>query len=224
MSELDRLNNELAEAKEGLSQEVELTLLRNELKEKQAKIEQRTMMYDTIAKHTQKQSQTISSLAEQARKSKDLKVKEDNRRRITLLGAYIKRYANLMLMSEESDVIEVGELGLSFSEVLRYLNYCGIPGEFINNASGTIPSNVALLVFEAFETLLEDNYSTLRGVFINLSRKEKVICKLSFENLTKGLSEGIITSLQDVGVTYETTSEDDVTYISLIIQNGREGL
>ena len=224
MSELDRLNNELAEAKEGLSQEVELTLLRNELKEKQAKIEQRTMMYDTIAKHTQKQSQTISSLAEQARKSKDLKVKEDNRRRITLLGAYIKRYANLMLMSEESDVVEVGELGLSFSEVLRYLNYCGIPGEFINNASGTISSNVALVVFETFETLLEDNYSTLKGVFINLSKKEKVICKLSFENLTKGLSEEMITSLKDTGVRYEATSEDEVTYLSLTIPNRREEL
>lgn len=224
MSELDRLNNELAEAKEGLSQEVELTLLRNELKEKQAKIEQRTMMYDTIAKRTQKQSQTISSLAEQARKSKDLKVKEDNRRRITLLGAYIKRYANLMLMSEESDVIEVGELGLSFSEVLRYLNYCGIPGEFINNAIGTISSNVALVVFETFETLLEDNYSTLRGVFINLSKKEKVICKLSFENLTKELSEEMITSLKDTGVRYEATSEDEVTYLSLTILNGREEL
>ena len=221
MSELDRLNDELAEAKEGLSEEVELTLLRNELKEKQAKIEQRTLMYDTIAKHTQKQSQAISSLAEQARKSKDIKVKEENRRRITLFGAYIKRYANLMLMSEESDVIEVGELGLSFSEVLRYLNYCGIPGEFINNASGTISSNVTLVVFEAFETLLEDNYSTLKGVFINLSRKEKTICKLSFENLTKDLSKDVIVSLQEVGVIYEVTSEDDVTYISLTIPNGR---
>ncbi len=224
MSELDRLNDELAEAKEGLSEEVELTLLRNELKEKQSKIEQRTLMYDTIAKHTQKQSQTISNLAEKARKSKDIKVKEDNRRRITLLGAYIKRYANLMLMSEESDVIEVGELGLSFSEVLRYLNYCGIPGEFINNASGTISSNVALVVFETFETLLEDNYSTLKGVFINLSKKEKVICKLSFENLTKELSEEMITSLKDTGVRYEATSEDEVTYLSLTIPNGREEL
>ena len=224
MFELDRLNNELAEAKEGLSEEVELTRLRNELKEKQAKIEQRTLMYDTIAKHTQKQSQAISSLAIQARKSTDIKVKEENRRRITLLGAYIKRYANLMLMSEESDVIAIGELGLSFSEVLRYLNYCGIPGELINNADGTIPSNVALAIFEAFENLLEDNYSTLKGVFINISKKEKVICKLSFENLTKALSNERVTSLQDVGVKYETTSEDEVTYISLIIQNGREGL
>ena len=224
MFELDRLNNELAEAKEGLSEEVELTRLRNELKEKQAKIEQRTLMYDAIAKHTQKQSQAISSLAIQARKSTDIKVKEENRRRITLLGAYIKRYANLMLMSEESDVIAIGELGLSFSEVLRYLNYCGIPGELINNADGTIPSNVALAIFEAFENLLEDSYSTLKGVFINISKKEKVICKLSFENLTKALSNERVTSLQDVGVKYETTSEDEVTYISLIIQNGREGL
>lgn len=124
VTELDRLNEELAEARDRLSEEAELTRLQNQLREKQAKIEQRTIVYDTIAKPTQSPSPAISRIAEEARKSSDTTLRDRNRKRITLLGAYIKRYANLMLLSADSKIIEAGELDLSVAEVLRYLNLC----------------------------------------------------------------------------------------------------
>ena len=222
MTELDRLNTELAEAKEGLAQEAELIRLRNELKEKQTKIEQRTLMYDTIAKRTQRQSQAISKLAEEARHSTDLSVKEDCRRRITLLGAYIKRYANLALLSQESDEIEAGELALSVSEVLRYLNYSGIPGEIINSADCTVRSSSALAVFEAFETLLEADYQRLQGVFVNLSSKENVTLKLTFEGVAGSAADGAAKLLSDDRVRVDAQCEDDVTYICFTFQKGGE--
>lgn len=221
-TEIDFLNDELAEAKEGLTEEVELTILQNELKEKQTKIEQRTLVYDNIAKRTQKQSQEISSLAIKARNSDDLSFKDNIRHKITLLGAYIKRYANLMLMGQESEYIEVGEIGLSFSEVLRYLNYCSIPGEIINNAKCSISASLALSIFKAFENILEDNYSCIKGVFINISETDNIVIKLSFENLENGISQEIITSLKDVGVVLEINTEDNVTYLSLVMPKGGE--
>lgn len=220
LTELDRLNEELAEAKEGLAQEAELIRLRNELQEKQTKIEQRTLVYDTIAKCTQRQSQAISRLAERAKNTADLEEKDGYRRRITLLGAYIKRYANLMLLSQESDVIEAGELGLSTSEVLRYLNYCGIPGEFIGGADCAVPADAALAVFEAFQTMIEKNYESLRGVFVNLSAKDGARYKWIFEHLTYPMPEETIESLSSVGVAVEVKKEDDVTYMSLTMPRG----
>ncbi len=222
MTELDRLNAALAEAKEALAQEAEVIRLRNELKQRQTKIEQRTLVYDTIAKRTQRQSQTISQLAKTARLSSDSAVKEDCRHQITLLGAYIKRYANLMLLSQERSVIEVGELGLSVSEVLRYLNNCGIPGEFISHADGTVSAAAALSVFEAFETLLETNLSCLQGVFVNLSEQENVTFKMTFENLSEPLSDEGTQWLLTAGVLSEIQREDDVTYICLTLPKGGE--
>lgn len=220
MTELDRLNEELAEAKDALAEEAELIRLRNELKEKQTKIKQRTLVYDAIARGTQKQSQAISHFAEKARKSSDPAIKEEYRHRITLLGAYIKRYANLMLLSRESDVIEAGELGLSVSEVLRYLNYCGKPGEFIGGAECSVPADAALSVFEAFETLLEANYSCMKGVFVNLSASENVVFKLIFEDFSGGLSEEMKTKLSEAGVVNETKCEDGVSYIVFTMPKG----
>ena len=221
MTELDRLNEELAEAKEGLEQEAEIIRLRNELREKQLKIKQRTLVYDTIAQCTQRQSQAISRLAETARSTDDASIKDDCRRKITLLAAYIKRYANLMLLSRESDRIEVGELGISMAEVLRYLNYCGVPGEMVGGADCTVSAAAALSVFEAFETLLEAGVQTLEGVFINLSANaETVLIKIIFEHLSTPLADGLTGQLAQAGVRSETQCEDNITYLSLAMPKG----
>lgn len=220
LSQLDHLNEELAQAREALQQEAELIRLRGELKEKQTVIEQRTLVYDTIASRTQRQSQLISRLAAQARRSSDAAFRESCRNRIVLLGAYIKRYANLTLLSQESNTIAIGELVLSVSEVLRYLNLCGIPSEIINSADGAVPAPAALCICETFESLLETNYACLRGVFVNLSGQDQVMFKLTFENLSRSLSRDEEERLLNVGVTSEMQCEDDVTYICFTLPRG----
>ena len=221
LTELDRLNEELAQAKEDLAQEAELISLKNELKEKEIKVEQRTLVYDTIAKRTQRQSQAISQLAETARNTDDIEVKEKCRYQITLLGAYIKRYANLMLLSQENSVIQAGELGLSVSEFLRYLNFCGVPGEFFYSSDCTVNADMALAVFEAFETLIEINFSTLKGAFVNLSVQEgKLLFKLTLENAGEFLPPEMLGELGSLGVEGEENQEDDVAYICFTLTKG----
>ena len=224
MTALDRLNGELAETKEALAQEAELFRLRNELKERQAKIRQRTLVYDNIARRTQKQSQTISHLAEAARLSQDEPFRQQCRSRITMLGAYIKRYANLMLLSQELSVIESGELGLSVSEVLRYLNLCGIPSECFLSADCSVPGAAALKVFEAFGELVEQNISCLQGVFVNISAPENVTVKLTFENLSVPLSRDTEEELLSVGVSCDVQCEDNVTYHCLTLPKAGDAL
>ena len=172
-----------------------------------------------IAKRTQKQSQLISEYAKTARTTEDLSIKEESRKRILLLGAYIKRYANLMLLSQEDGYIETGEFALSVSEVLRYLNYCGIPSEFISNAQGIISADTALKTFEIFETLLESNLSVLKGTFVNLSTEE---LKITLENLNDTISNSTINELKSYGVQTRINSEDGVTYICFTLGKGGE--
>lgn len=221
MTQLDSLNEELALAGDELAQETELIRLRNELKEKETKTQQRTLVYDTIAKRTQKQSQAISLLAETARLSGDIRVKEECRKRITLYGAYIKRFANLMLLSQECKLIQAGELGLSVSEVLRYLNLCGIPCELFVSADCTVNSSAALAAFEAFEELIESNYSYLRGVFVNLSEQdERLLFKINLENMKEHAQKNFIDELACADIMYECNQEDDIAFICFTLLKG----
>ena len=223
VTELDRLNVALAETKSKLSEESELIRLQNELKEKQAKIEQRTIVYNKIARHTRKQSLEIFRIAKEARQSSDKAFKDGCRNHILLLGAYIKRYANLMLLSDESKIIEVGEFAVSVSEILRYLNFCGIPAELINTAEGEIPANAVFTVFEAFRTLLEDNFYSISGIFVNFSVHDVIFFKLTLENIHASVSEAMREMLSSADVNIALEYEDNVTYVCFTLPS-RGGL
>ncbi|MDO4845053.1 MAG: histidine kinase N-terminal 7TM domain-containing protein [Oscillospiraceae bacterium] len=231
LSELDRLNEKLAEAKELLSQEAALTRLQSEMKERQAKIDQRTKVYDAIAMRTRPQAQAIVQLAKTARLSGDAALKDVYRNRITLLGAYIKRYANLMLLSRENGVVNAGELGLSVSELLRCLNNCGVPGELICDADCAVPAEAALAIFEALATLPGMELSSLQGVFVHLSAQEGLTCKITLEGLPGLFSpfpenaketDDWIDKLRAAGVAAKAQREDDALFLSLSLRKGGE--
>ena len=222
VKELDRINLELEEATEGLEQENELIRLRNELEEKQSKIHQRNILYDKIAKSTQTQSQKISQLAAIGKLTKDTKKKEDCRKKIVLLGSYIKRYANLVLLSQENNQIELGELKLSITEFLHYLNYNGIPGEFVGEPKGSIASDTVLALFEAFEIAVENNIEHLHGVFVNLYQDEDIKFKFVLENMKNPLPNEVIENLSQAGIVSSIKNEEDVTYINLSVLKGEK--
>ena len=221
VTELDYLNEELADAKDRLSEEAELIRLQNELEQKQTIIEQRSYVYDTIAKRTQKQSQRIAQLADEAIESSDMTLTERNRKQITLLGAYIKRYANLALLSADNKVIDAGELALSVSEVLRYLNPLGVSVEVLNRSRGRVPAGAVLSVFEVFQTIIENNLFFLSGVTANFSdRNNGVLCRLTLEGLQKNLLAEEMGKLSSVGVITEAKYEDEITYLSFLLPEG----
>lgn len=221
VTELDCLNEELADAKDRLSEEAELIRLQNELEKTQAVIEQRSLVYDTISKRTQKQSQKITRLADEATESSDMALSERNRKQIILLGAYIKRYANLTLLSSDSKIVDAGELALSVSEILRYLNQFGVSVEVLNRAKGLVPAEAVLAFFEVFQTIIENNLFFLSGVTANLSnRNNGVLCRLTLEGLQNNLSTEDKNKLSSVGVIYEANCEDEITYLSFLLPEG----
>lgn len=223
VTEPDRLNSELVELGNSLSEKIELTRLQNELKEKQAKIEQRTIVYDTIAQRVQRQSVTISKLAAEARNSSDVKKRERNRKYITMLGAYIKRYANLMLISADSRTVSAGELGISAAEVLRYLNFFGIPGDIMCTTDSTLRAEAALGVFEALELLLEEAADELEGVFINISDSaDGTVFKMTMENHYGPFPDEVRRVLADAQIETKLELEDETAYFCFNLTAGGE--
>ncbi|MBQ7565509.1 MAG: hypothetical protein IJT18_00160, partial [Oscillospiraceae bacterium] len=231
MTEQDRLNEALAEASDALRQETELIRLRSEMKARQAKTEQRTRVYDAIDVHTRAQTQAIFELARTARLSSDAACKEAARKRIAFLGAYVKRYANLMLLSQQSDAIGAGELGLSVSELLRYVSFCGVPGDLICDADCDVPAAAALAMFEALETMLDANLSDLQGVFVNLSAQDALTFKITLEGVASadalfpaGNGDDPRAKLRAAGVAAEVQQEDGVTFVCLTPGKGGAGV
>jgi len=214
VTESDRLNAELEETRSRLSEETELIRLQNELKEKRVKIEQRTIVYDSIAARTERQTVRIDALMKEFAAAKDPESKDHCRNRIILLGAYIKRFAYLMLMASDSKRISAGDLGLSVAELLRYLNRTGVSTELFNTAESSVSAEATLALFEAFEELLESNIDSIRGAMINISEHdERHIFKGILEAAPVPLSEARADALRGAGIEVKSESEDGTLYI-----------
>ena len=185
VTEINRINEELWEVGERLSEEVELTRLKNELEEKRAQIEARRRTYDEIDAGTLAQSKRISELCAQAEQLPESY--EERMRTVVLLASYIKRYANLSLLAADAPRIRAGELFLAIRESLRAVEDMKIPVSALCDAEGPVSSKAALEAYALFEQCLEQALPALRGVQVSLSGG---CMKTTFEGVSLSLPEG----------------------------------
>lgn len=111
----------------------------------------------------------------------------DDRKRSRLLGgaavvgAYIKRYGNLLLIGERTETADIRDLARCFDESFINLELLGV------NCLHTLPSDIILAtkdmlqVYRSFEAAVETSLSDLQYVWINVREsKEGIFLKMEF--------------------------------------------
>ena len=218
ISEINATNRELEEVHARLSEETELIRLENELKEKQIAIAQRSKLYELIARKTLSQSNRITQLAQEAMETSDPDKRRKHAALICFFGAYVKRYANLILLAENSTWMSLTELGLAIVESLRYLGNAGIPADFLGSVDQMIPSEKVILLYEAFERIIEDSLGDLRAVYVTTqSREREILLKLTLEGSEKDLDEVWVKELAESGLRTAYEKEDGVSYVQILL-------
>lgn len=111
----------------------------------------------------------------------------DDRKRSRLLGgaavvgAYIKRYGNLLLIGERTETADIRDLARCFDESFINLELLGV------NCLHTLPSDIILAtkdmlqVYRSFEAAVETSLNDLQYVWINVRKsKEGLFLKMEF--------------------------------------------
>lgn len=188
ISELNEINSELEDIKETLSEEEEIIRLDNELKEKQAKIDEKSKVYDNVAVKVYNQSAVIESLSKQAKENP--KMFEQNMMVVCVFAAYIKRMANLMLLASDNERINKVELLLSINESARYLRKMGVVADVIAQFEDDyIPSSQAVALYEMFQALLEKSIEGLKAISVIIGDDD---VKISIEGAAVDLPNATI--------------------------------
>lgn len=205
VSEVERLNGELEQLEERLSEETELVRLQNEMQKERAELEEKNKVYDRIAAHVLGQSQEIARLAQEAEQGLNVWNSDatwegmgdcDNGQksaryevimaRICFLGTYVKRYANLMLLAENHAFLACKELELAFDESLRALSACGVSVALGGNWEGEMATEGMLAIYEKWEALIEEAGTELKGVSVSLVNQ---VCKVVLEGTREEFSD-----------------------------------
>ena len=165
VEELNQQRLELDEIHESLAEEGTLIQAENEIKEKQAQADEKSLLYDKVAREVSTQLTKVLGLLSIAENEKATK---KNLAQIAIIGTYIKRRGNLILLNNENEFVSASELASAFRESSDNLKLLGISSAFDVIVDGEIPLCDALKAYDLYEEIIEALLGDLSAVFVRL--------------------------------------------------------
>ncbi len=218
VTQLNELKARLQDTQEQLGEENILLQAELEVKEKRAKADEQNRLYDRIAREVEPQLIKADELL------RCIEAEPENTRKliakVCVLGSYIKRRGNLLLMGEEASIISARELEYCIRESLENLRLVEVYTSFNSNCEGSLPLEHVVAVYDFYENMVERLLDGITAMMVNLSCLNGKIRM----NIQMGCLEGIAqqvladASIERGSFTYEIMDEDVV--IDLYIPEG----
>ncbi len=173
MSPLLAVLEELSDVKESLTDSNELLSEEYALKEKEARIAELDRLYDIIGRDTSGQIELMVKLIDafESTASEEERVKLLGK--MTVIGAYLKRRSNLILISDKELFLEARELQLAFSESMDNLELYGVSCGYKSDIGEKIPAGIVMKSYDFFEQIVELSIDCITCITAIAEKKEK---------------------------------------------------
>ncbi|MBR6381397.1 MAG: hypothetical protein IKS07_06975 [Lachnospiraceae bacterium] len=148
-----RLEKEIRKVTEDLEQENELIREESSVRSELIRYETRNRLYDRIAGAVREKALVIEELLSDPEILKPQG--KEKLIRAMVIGAYVKRMGNLILISEEKKEISVEELASAVRESLEYAALTGAATDFQLLGERSLPAKTLMLAYNLLETVLE---------------------------------------------------------------------
>ena len=167
ITRLNELRIRLRDTMEQLGEENTLLQAELELKETKAKADEQNRLYDRIASEVEPQlikaDELLRRIEEEPGNNRELIAK------ICVLGSYIKRRGNLLLLGEENGVVQTRELEYCIRESMDNLNLVGVFTSFVSNCQGALPVKPIIVAYDFYETLVERLLDDMTAMMVHLT-------------------------------------------------------
>ena len=205
----------------------DLTVLREELKDSNAVsmqnyqmnkqirvLAEKNRLHDELHRQTARQIDLLNEWLIKLDETDNTEEKKEIIRRIVVVGAYLKRRNNLILVSEQDGKIKEEELSLSIEEMMKNLRIAGVSCAASVQFENDIPANVAMRLFDFYEYVVERAIDGLSYLLVRCFGRDNsfyccvdAVCSLDLTQLS--------TNTVDVNVT-----DKDYYTLSLKIEGG----
>lgn len=172
ISEINSLNSRLADLGDVLADENAMIDAENKMEEKRTRTEQQSRLYDSVAKGVRPQLDKLDNILRNLDDDTDEETFVHSMEYACVLNAYIKRYSNLILISDGAEDILAVELRLALEESLEYGGLCGAQTCVTGSNTGRLPFVAALLMYRLFEEVLETAIPGADGILADLETED----------------------------------------------------
>ncbi len=172
LSAVNQYNEALSDTAEQLSEENELLRAENEWKHRHYSLEVQNRLYDDIHRLVSPQLSRIRTEIGILKNDPECPDLKSRLAELSFLGAYVKRRANLTLISgEQTDAgIPLMELALSIRESLEYMKLNSVVTGIYETVGGIpAPSAQILQAYDYFQTVAEHALPSLTAMQIRIT-------------------------------------------------------
>ena len=172
ISEISSLNSRLSDLGDVIADENAMIDAENKMTEKRIRTEQQNSLYDSIARSVRPQLDKLGGILDGL--SEDVSGEDfiSAMKYGCVLNAYVKRYSNLIILSDRKDVMPFGELFMAIEESLEYVRLCGVPAYLTSSCENDLPSENALLIYRLFEEVIETALPGADAVLVDITAKQ----------------------------------------------------
>ena len=170
IKEINELTAHLKETNQLLSEHYELNRAELNLREKKLQTDEKNRLYDRIAGEIAPQLQKSEELLQAVRNQPEQT--DGLLSQLCVISAYIKRRANLVLLSEDQTEISARELESCLRESLSNLQLCGVMTHLDCSCDGNASVQQIIALYDCFEDVLEALLTQLTAMAVFAEYKD----------------------------------------------------
>lgn len=213
VKQINDLIEQLRDTQERLGESNELLKAELELKENRARTEEKSRLYDRIAKEVAVQLAKAEELLKLART--DPKQTKSAIAKVSVICAYIKRRGNLLMLGEEGNIIPAIELEYCIRESLDNLRLGDVFTSLDSKCDGTLKLEHAVVAFDFYENIVERLLDDATAMLIHLDCKDGFIKMRLQIGCNQDIAEYTLSELSIPCGTFEWDIQDEDVTVTL---------
>ena len=161
LSELLDILEELKELRTELEGSNAVSMQNYRMDKRMRSLAEQNRLHDELHKQTAHQINLLNDWLKQLIDTSDAGEKRELLRHIVVVGAYLKRRNNLILVGEQEGIIKEEELHISLEEMMKNLRLAGINCACAVQVGQDLPADVAMKLFDFYEYVVETAFDGL---------------------------------------------------------------
>ena len=188
------------------------------LEEARRRTEEQNRLFDGIAKSLKPQLDRIEEILNSLPDDEPGFCRE--MKYAGVLGAYVKRYSNLLLLSSAESIADSSELYLCINESFSYLRLLGAFCCSDIQSGIELPLSSQLLMYELFEAVIESAAPSVTAVFVTLKRDTRGLTYyIEAGSDNAAIDKSFYEKAENAGFTLDTEHSDGCFFI---VMNAKE--
>lgn len=224
ISAINRINRELSEIKEQISEYNVILKSEAELKKRRAAVTEQNKLYDNITEFIRPQLCDLENILKNIENnSGDISV---NYARACVVNVYIKRISNLFIMAKSRKMLNAFELENSIRELAEYISVYGIFCSFFSNVSGEISAEKSIAIFKFIGEFIRLKMNCTDALLFNLKADNKFIdLKINCDSKNEvKIPDDLLDDITKLGGNVTTEYDADTLFVFVRMQSGGDDI